>query len=472
MVKTKLQELLFSFSKGSLEELMDFARLPSLNLREWHLNVLDYFCELRIKRNIKEEKYQKEYIINEVFSDVPEIKKDWYDINSKLVEIINRFILYRNADPKTPSAAIDLARYYFDNKLKKCFEAQRDNINKYFEVSKNRTFNVYFKKYDFLNLELVNNISIKGNSNVRLSIDVLDKGYLENRLWLMCEELTRKKEWHGTFESDSPKNIFPKHGELIFEAIWSVIKDTDFDDVVISYLKALYPMLLKGEINEKIILALYKKRIILFEECEKWRARTLLDYLLNLFKSELNNGNIEYATYYIELINLYDKHKALLVNQNLPTQIFKNAVTASLIADKAAWGHNFIECYKKYIEDEIIDFNIAHVYLFQGKYNEAFEILPVFAPENTAYFIGAKRLILKIFYEKKDTLAMESMIPSFRDNVKNRSDIPLQYKEKVLNFIKYLLLLQQGSFDLEKACADVAITDAIWFRRVYKKTGK
>jgi len=436
VVRTKLLELLFSFSKGSLEELMEFARLPSLRLREWHFNVLDYFCELRIKRNLKEEKYQKEYIINEVFSDVPEIKENWYDINSKLVEVVNRFILYRNTDLKTTSAAMDLARYYFDNKLKKCFVAQRDNINKYFQASKNRTFNVYFKKYDFLNLELVNNISVKGNSNVRLSIDALDKGYLENRLWLMCEELTRKKEWHGIFDSDSSKNTFLKHGELIFETIWSVIKDIDFDDVVISYLKALYSMLLKDKIDEKILLSLYKKRTILFEKCEKWRARTLLDYLLSLFKSELNNGNIEYATYYIELINLYDKHRVLLVNQNLPMQIFK--------------------------------------YLFEGKYDKAFKILPVFAPENTAYFIGAKRLLLKIFYEKKNILAMEYMIPSFRENMKNRSDIPLQYKEKVLNFIKYLLLLQQASdsFDLEKACADVAVTDAIWFRRIYKKTGK
>jgi len=467
VIRTKLLELLFSFSKGSLKELMEFARLPSLHLREWHLNVLDYFCELRIKRNIKEEKYQKEYIINEVFSDVPEIKKDWYDINSKLVEVANRFILYQSTDIKAPTASIDLAWYYFNNHLEKCFGGQQDSVYRYFQASKNRTFNFYFKKYDFLNLELVNNKSVKGNHNVKLAIAALDNGYIENRLWLMCEELTRKEEWHGV----SKENIYPQHSEFISGAVWSVIKDVDFEDVVINYLQTMYSILLKGEIDEKVLLDLYEKRTVLFERCEKWRARTLLDYLINLFKYKLNEGNANYAAYYIELLSLYEKNNVLLEGKKLPLSIFKNAVTTALIAGKVDWSLEFLERYTRLVPDAVVNYCLAQIHLKKGQVDDAFDILPDFPPNETALYIGAKRLMLKIFYQKGHFAAIRSAIPSFKSYIKSRNNISIQYQNRTLAFIKYLSQLTENKANINASelTDELAVTDIIWVKKMTKK---
>jgi len=471
VTKTKLLEMLFSFSNGGLKELMTFARLPSLHLREWHLKVLDYFCELRIKRNIKEAKYQREYIINEVFPDISEIAENWYDINSKLVEVVNRFIIYRNTDLKTPSTATSLAWYYFDNDLEKCVETQRDSISKYFKVSRNRTFNFHFKKYDFLHLELVNNKSVKGNSNIRLAMDALDKGYIENRLWLVCEERTREKEWQGVFNSSSYQDTSPQHKDLIFEAIWSVIKDIDFEDVVISYLQTLYIMLLKGEIDEEVLLNLYEKRTTLFEKCEGWRARTLLDYLRSLFKYQLNAGNTDYAARYVEILDLYQKNKVMLEKQTVPLEIFKNGVTTAIIAGNIEWGDAFITRYQKYMSDDIVKYSKAQIYFERDEVDEAFKLLGEISSKETSLVIGLKRLQLKIFYCNNDFEAIHSMLPSFKRYVRNRKNLPEQSRTKILNFTKYLkkLIDNKTDFDFEKATNELAASDIIWFKKIIKK---
>jgi len=473
MMRTKLLELLFSFSKGNLEELMDFARLRSLNLQEWHLEVLDYFCNLRIKRNIREEKYQKDYIIKKVFPNSAEIKKDWYDINSKLVEVVNRFILYRNIDFRTPSVATELARYYFENKLEKCFEAQRNSISKYFQANKNRTFKFYFKKYDFLNLELVNNKSVKGNSNIRLSIETLDKGYIENRLWLMCEELMRKKIWHRFFNNQFSKSTSPQYNDSIFDAIWSIIKDMEFDDIVISYLQTLYTMLLKDNFDKEIILKLYDKRIMLFEKCEKWRARTLLDYLRHLFRHGLNEGHEIYATYYVELLDLYRKNNAFIESKQLPSGVFKNAVTTALIAGKIEWSDEFVEQYSKYVPENVTKYSLAQIYLEKGNIKKAYDLLPDFPAHETFFYIGSKRLSLKIYYQKGNYFAIHSMLPSFKDYVKSRNNLPVHSQNKIFAFIKYLnkLIENKTDFDISKIKSELAASDMIWVKKMIKNKG-
>lgn len=464
-MKTKLLELLFSFSKGNLEELMDFARLRSLNLREWHLEVLDYFCNLRIKRNIREGKYQKEYIINKVFPNSAEIKKDWYDINSKLVEVVNRFILYRSIDLKTPYPAMEIAWYYFDNDLKKCFKAQRDNIGKHFQISKDRKFNFYFEEYKFLYLELVNNKSVKGNFNVRLAVDALDKGYIENRLWLMCEELTRKEEWHGV----AGESV--RHSTLTSDVIWSIIKDLNFNDLVINYLQTLYSIFLKDEIDEKALLILYEQRTILFEKCEKWRARTLLDYLRNLFKYQLNAGNVDYAAYYIEILDLYEKNNVLIERKGLPLGIFKNAVTSGLIAGRIEWSEKFIENYGKYIPEMFVRYSMAQVWLEKDKADKALALLKNFSSNKTIFVVGYRRLLLKIYYQRNDFNAIYMMLPSFKDYIKSRNDLHQQSQNKALAFIKYLnnLIDDKNNFDMQKAVSELAVSDIIWFEKMIKK---
>ena len=110
-------------------------------------------------------------------------------------------------------------------------------------------------------------------------------------------------------------------------------------------------------------------------------------------------------------------NNVLIEGKKLPSGVFKNAITTALIAGKIDWSFKFVECYKKYVSDIVVEYSLAQIYLEKGEIDRAYNFLPDFPPHETVFYIGAKRLMLKIFYQKGDYLAIHSILPNFKNYV-------------------------------------------------------
>ena len=118
---------------------------------------------------------------------------------------------------------------------------------------------------------------------------------------------------------------------------------------------------------------------------------------------------------------------------------YKNAVTTAMRLGEWTWARDFIENYQKYLPPKdrrtAYAYNLGAWYFRQNDYKSATKLLQGIDFQEVFANIGARQMLVRMFFETNDYDALTATLDSFQTYLNRQKDIGYQ-RDNYLNFIK------------------------------------
>lgn len=196
--------------------------------------------------------------------------------------------------------------------------------------------------------------------------------------------------------------------------------------------------------------------------------RQLYFYAINYCVRKIAGG----ADFHENLFELYSsglKNGVLFEDGVLSPWTFKNMVLLGLGLDKMQWVESFIEQYAGKLPDhfrkDAYHYNLAVLHYAKKDYSRAMTYLNQVVYSDISYKLWSKELLLKIYFETKETEPLLSLLTSFEALIKRHKSIPKGQKEAYRNFLKIVAKLEKGKMPLSKIRALIDETSALRERK-------
>ena len=170
---------------------------------------------------------------------------------------------------------------------------------------------------------------------------------------------------------------------------------------------------------------------------------------INYCARKIRHGEDAYVTIALDLYIAALECGALLSDGDLSPWAFTNIVKLSMRLQRYAWGENFIRQYAPLLpatfRDNAMHFNLAELFYYTGRSDDAMGHLMQVAFSDLNYYLGARVLLAKIYYENGDEEPLISLLAAFTIFLKRNREISADLKQTYLNFCDLLLRLVSRS---------------------------
>lgn len=169
-------------------------------------------------------------------------------------------------------------------------------------------------------------------------------------------------------------------------------------------------------------------------------AHQMYGFAQNYCIKRLNRGDTAFLK---ELFRLYQKllsKDILLESGYLAHWYYKNIVTIGVRLEEFDWVLEFLESFKRKLKPEIrenaYNYNLAHYYYAQKDYKSAMILLQQIDVGDWSYHLGAKSMLMQIYYEIKDDDGIAYLTQAFKAYLKRNKDISRNYFMLYSEFIR------------------------------------
>ncbi|MBI2270764.1 MAG: hypothetical protein HYU69_10480 [Bacteroidetes bacterium] len=248
----------------------------------------------------------------------------------------------------------------------------------------------------------------KDDKSLQHKSDSIDVFFLIEKLKNLCEMISRK-------------NIISAEYEFrMKDEIMNYIRSDKNHFGNIPAIKIYYNILLtltesENETHFKNLKKVLSENFNFFTREE---AGQMYGYAQNYCIKKINSGRQEYHS---ELFDLYEsllKTKIIFEDKYLSQSDYKNIVSIGLRLEKFEWTKTFIEQYKNSIAPEFrenaYEYNLASYYYSKHDYKNALKLLQKVEFTDVFYHLGAKSMLLKMYYELEEVEPFYSGIDAFK----------------------------------------------------------
>jgi hypothetical protein len=174
--------------------------------------------------------------------------------------------------------------------------------------------------------------------------------------------------------------------------------------------------------------------------------------LTNIYSYALNyaNARSQIDRFAQEALDLYTqgiKDGVLLEDGKLSPWHFKNVIKLALRSQQYAWAQQFILEKSALLDDgfktDAIHYNLAELHFYTGKYDEALLHLNKVEFTDINYNLGAKLMLVKIYFEQSEFVALQSLLHSFKTFLMRNREISETFRRAYLNFLKCVKKLEK-----------------------------
>lgn len=191
----------------------------------------------------------------------------------------------------------------------------------------------------------------------------------------------------------------------------------------------------------------------LFEYLSIWNEEekiNFLVYLLNFTSLQINSGKAEFIDEQYELFTLFEERGIFDINGYINAGRINNVVFIYLRKKQFKKAEDFIKKYSSMLpiqtKESCRHFNLARIRFENGKYKESLsELLKVDFGHDAFYSVNSKILLLKNYFELKESDAFDSLCSSFKEFIRKNKVISNNYKINCLNLIKMTRRIYQAS---------------------------
>lgn len=461
MKDTKIVVLLKTLSKKELKSFSKFVYSPYFNENE--TLCLLFNCLARLHPHFVENKTKKEKIFKQLFPKEAFNDLKLRRLNSQLFKLAETFVAHEFLDNKQEHLDSSIVSFYVNRNLEKHFKARiNSNKNKvdneyeengvyyYYQLQKASVSIRYFLSKNERGSEINQLLAKMGN--------YLDSYYLISKLSYCCSVVNNQKELK--FEASIP----------FFKEILKGLENSDYLKIpLIAFYYTVLRMLTEGkECYFKELRKLLTNQVAYFPDLA-W-AEMMYAYAKNYCMTHISNGNM---IYFNELFDLYKEEISYFIvakKQKISAAKFKNIITTGLRLQKFDWVENFIQEHQDKIEsaytEDIIKYNLAHLYFYQKKYNDAISLLFQSGFKDIFYKVDSRKLLLQIYHELDEMDARDSLINSLRVFIHSKKDLLSElHIDRVRNFLNILTAITKvtprDKAAIEKIKQDLADTKVL-----------
>ncbi len=436
MIKSKLVEVFQSLNKAELRDLKQFIQSPIYNR---HKEVIRLFEFLRsVKRfNAKTVDRKKAYAY--VFGETDFKEASLRHVMTYLLEVLAQFLIYSEFHKDQQEVNIYLARAYRRKGIDKPFRQNMEALKATQGQLKHRNAAYFQKEYSLQYESFLHFEKQKRTEPVQLNelSKALDIRFITEKLKQVCTLLTYQ-------------SVYKKEYDLgLIAEIVRYIEERDLLSIpAISIYYHSYKALSEAEeIHFLSMKSLIEKYHYFFDEKE---VRDLFLMAINFCIKRINQGQEEnYGQTLFELYQQALTTKGFIENESLSRWTYINIVVVGLGVQAFDWVEHFIRDYKSLVEpayQEICyNFNLANLAYKKKDYAAATQLLQQIDQDDVLLELLSRLLLLKIYFETKEELLLDSFLQSFENFVRRQKNIGY-HKTSYLNFIKFtkkLLMLNQ-----------------------------
>lgn len=169
--------------------------------------------------------------------------------------------------------------------------------------------------------------------------------------------------------------------------------------------------------------------------------KSMYQYAQNYCTRQINSGNTVYLR---ELFGLYDEmiRQDLLYHEGyIGSADVKNIVSLGIRLEEYDWTEQFLESnadrFQPAMREAVIAYNRAQLAYVRGSLRGALRLLRVVEFDDLYYDLGAKTLLLKIYYDLDDLEGLESLLHAFSTSLRRNKHISTYQLTVHKNLIRY-----------------------------------
>jgi len=404
MEQSKFIKTLQKLSRRQQNQYLDFLRSPYFNKNE----DIQKFAELVFAGKVP---LDKEKLFKALYPGKPFNARRIPDLMYKSLKLLEEFLSEEKYANQTWERKINLLSYIRENELDDLNTVVQKEIQ---ELSARKTLRdsdyfyeefLYHSETDKMFLDQARR---EADQSLQNKVDQLDLFYLAAKLRESCEMMNRKQILTADFEFHLLEDLLdaiandidrykPYPAILIYYQIMIMLRDPE---------QTSHYFDLKARIDAHIHL---------FGQEEQ---RSLYGYLQNYCIKKVNRGRSEF---YPELLHIY-KHMISdnlmrADNKNLQWDL-KNMVSIALRLGEYQWTLDIINIIKDDLPDDSRDnaytYNLANYYYETKDYKRATKLLQSVEFTDVAYYLGAKSMLLKMYFEQEEEEAFYALVSAFK----------------------------------------------------------
>jgi hypothetical protein len=162
---------------------------------------------------------------------------------------------------------------------------------------------------------------------------------------------------------------------------------------------------------------------------------------LNYCRRRINEGRREFLGEYLEIYRFALERELVYDDGVLDPLQFRNTILTALRVGDYEWAEHYIENYQDRLPPKqrtnAVNYNSATLYFYQKNYDKALDFLRDVEYENTTYNLNAKTMLLAIYYETEEDIALDSLFDSITAYLNRHKELPVTAQQAFRNLVSF-----------------------------------
>jgi hypothetical protein len=447
--------------KKDRRELRKAVRSPFFNQKEEVIRLFD--C---LDKNIDNPKVplSQAWVFEQVFPDKPFNALVLHHAASSLTQLTRRFLAISEFENTPPQYQLSLTRALRQRQATKMYEHELKEAKTFLEKQPLRNSEFHLQHYMLLldEYDYKRQNRREGDLPVQELSDNLDNFYLAETLRQACamkahQTLSTQLTYQQPFSEavlahlDSEKiEQTPSIAAYFYALRAQNEENSDQNDAYTegSYFEKLKDLLINNRhyFNHEELKSLY---ILAINYCIK----------------QQNRGKMSFIQEALDLYEVGLANEILLENGSISQYAYRNMALLAMKAGDWKKAEYLLETYKSHLpsleRENFYKYNSAILNFRQGKADKALILLQETQPREPLYNLDARRLLARIYFEKNEKDALESLTNSSRTYLNRQKNIGYQ-KDMYENFFVFIAKIMKldPKSKTNKAALKAEITSA------------
>ncbi|MCC6726808.1 MAG: hypothetical protein IT258_20060 [Saprospiraceae bacterium] len=430
MHKSRLLELYRALEKTEQRELGKFVRSPVFNQRKDVTDLYDYLylhCTGKDEQALERTRIFATIFPNEAFDSA---KFDY--TMSFLFAVIKQYLVFKEREQDPVGEGILLARSLRRKNLGRLFEKEVNTLEKSIENQPLRdaeyhynNFRLHVEKHSFAKQE-----SRTSMASFAEFSESLTQFYIAKKLWEACTLVTHQAVAKVDYTE-----------QAVIAAVLGLVEQNGYREVpAVNLYYHCYKALTETD-SLRWFEAL--RSLIRSQHGSMPPSDVLNLYLVstNYCIRRSNNGE---KAFLAEAFQLYKEGlatAAFLENNLLNRFNYNNIVMAGLLLKEFDWVEEFLHEYKDFIEpkhrESTFNYNLAMFYFQKPDYERAMDLLQRVEFDDVMHNLSARRILLRIYFEKDEREALNSLITSFKNFLYRHKELGTYHRNMYMNLLRF-----------------------------------
>ncbi len=428
MERSKLIELLRTFSKKNLREFDDYINSPFFNKSD----ELKHFYQY-LRKNAPHfpiHKIKREYAYKKLYPNLQYDDKHMNYLMSFTLKLAEQYLGLAHFQESGMQEHFNILTACVDRNLEKHYQNRLTKAKAELQGTTLRDKEFYYNQYllaNVANRHFLKQRQRKFDDRLQQAADNLDLFYLVNKLKYTCEIFNRKALLSADYELKFVQEMLDH------------LEQTDYSEhpaigiyyrILLSFTDAENPNHFK------------ELKHLLAENASKFPKQELKDMYtvgLNYCIKQVNQGK---QAYLAELFELYERcleKDVLMENNFLSPWAYKNVIGVGLRLKKFDWTENFIVEYNDQLEEQFrenaLNYNMAELNYYKESFETAMQHLNLVEFSDIYYALDTKKMMMKIFFRLGEIDPLLSLMSSFSVYLKRNKLISNTNRQAYQNFI-------------------------------------